>query len=305
MGYSSEQLALRAAADAALMEKMNAYIGFSAPRNASEMADVPPEKMSLYAAEYFKPVHGELRVPRTRWCVLRYPTPGFAQSAAMSTEAFEDFFFDVCTMDYARMDRAMDPLKALLDRTDRVRIVGPGTDLSFSIKGIGSVKCAGENNIPDGEIFTAPVRDSVNGTILYNAPSTQSGFTFENVRLRFENGRIVEAGANDSARVNQVFDVDEGARYVGEFRAGRQPIRHPPDEQHALRRKDFRQLPLHARNVLRRLPQRQPFRAALGPRLHPDARIRRRRNLVRRRARPQGRPVVLPELEGLNPENLK
>ena len=305
MGYSSEQLALRAAADAALMEKMNAYIGFSAPRNASEMADVPPEKMSLYAAEYFKPVHGELRVPRTRWCVLRYPTPGFAQSAAMSTEAFEDFFFDVCTMDYARMDRAMDPLKALLDRTDRVRIVGPGTDLSFSIKGIGSVKCAGENNIPDGEIFTAPVRDSVNGTILYNAPSTQSGFTFENVRLRFENGRIVEAGANDSARVNQVFDVDEGARYVGEFALGVNPFVTRPMNNTLFDEKisgSFHFTPgmcyddcpngnhsaLHWDLVCIQTPEYG------GGEIWFDG------ALVRKDGR-----FVLPELEGLNPENLK
>ena len=224
MGYTPEQLALRADADAMLMEKMDCYIGFSAPDNASELSDVPPEKMSLYASDYSRRVHGQIRVPRTRWCVLRYPTPGFAQAAGMSTAAFEDFFFDVCTMDYARMDRAMDPLKALMDRTDRVYITGPGTDLTFSIKGIGSVKCAGENNIPDGEIFTAPVRDSVNGTITYNTPSTQSGFTFENVRLRFENGRIVEASANDSARVNHVFDMDEGARYVGEFALGVNPF---------------------------------------------------------------------------------
>ena len=161
------------------MEKMDCYIGFNAPDNASELSDVPPEKMSLYASDYSRRVHGQIRVPRTRWCVLRYPTPGFAQAAGMSTAAFEDFFFDVCTMDYARMDRAMDPLKALMDRTDRVYIAGPGTDLTFSIKGIGSVKCAGENNIPDGEIFTAPVRDSVNGTITYNTPSTQSGFTLK------------------------------------------------------------------------------------------------------------------------------
>ena len=222
-GYAEEQLQIRAQADSDLMKKMNVYIGFSAPQNSSELSDVDPEKMSLYSAVYGSAVHGKIRVPNTRWCVLRYPTPGFAQAASMSSEAFEDFYFDVCTMDYSRMDRAMDPLKALMDKTDKVHIKGVGTDLTFSIKGIGAIKCAGEMNIPDGEVYTAPVRDSVNGVITYNTPSTQSGFTFENVCLTFENGRIVKATANDTERVNKVFDLDEGAHYVGEFAIGVNP----------------------------------------------------------------------------------
>lgn len=223
-GYTEDQLRLRAQIDAEMMRQMNVYIGFSAPVNASEMSDVPPEKMSMYSALYGNLVHGGIRVPQTRWCVLRQPTPAMAQAAGMSMEAFEDFLFDVCNMDYARMDRAMDPLKALMDRTDKVHIKGVGTDLTFSIKGIGALKCAGQCNIPDGEVYSAPVRDSVNGTITYNTPSSQDGFTFENVRLTFENGRIVKAEANDTERVNKVFDLDEGARYVGEFAIGVNPF---------------------------------------------------------------------------------
>ncbi len=305
MGYTPEQLALRADADALLMEKMDAYIGFSAPRNASEMSDVPPEKMSLYASDYNRRVHGQIRVPRTRWCVLRFPTPGFAQAAGMSTAAFEDFFFDVCTMDYARMDRAMDPLKALMDRTDRVYITGPGTDLTFSIKGIGAVKCAGECNIPDGEVYTAPVRESVNGVITYNTPSSQSGFVFENVKLRFEEGRIVEAFANDSARVNQVFDVDEGARYVGEFALGVNPFGTGPmnntlfDEKisgsfHFTPGACYDDCPNGNRSALHwDLVCIQTPEYGGGEIWFDDV-------LVRRDGR-----FVLPELECLNPENLK
>src|SRR5690606_5901834 len=126
-------------------------------------------------------------------------------------------------LDYAAMSKAMDPLKALMDRTDRVRITGPGTDLTFSIRGIGSVKCDGHRNIPDGEVYTAPVRESVNGTITYNVPSVRGGFTFENVRFRFENGKIVEAEANDTKRLNDILDTDEGARYIGEFSIGFNP----------------------------------------------------------------------------------
>ena len=223
LGYTEEQLKLRAEVDAQLMSQMQAYIGYTAVENDSEMSDVPPEKMELYSRIYGTAVHGKIRVPNTRWCVLRYPTPAMAQAASMSMAGFEDFFFDVCTMDYSRMDRAMDPLKALMERTDRVRITGPDTDLRFSIKGLPAIKCAGEANIPDGEIYSAPVRDSVNGVIHYNTPSIQDGFTFEDVRLTFENGRIVRAEANDSARINRIFDMDEGARYVGEFAIGVNP----------------------------------------------------------------------------------
>ena len=223
MHCNEEQLKLRARADAMLMEKMQVYIGYTAIENDSEMSDVPPEKQELISRLHDEPVHGKIRVPNTRWCVLRYPTPAMAQAASMSMEGFEDFFYDVCTMDYSRMDQAMNPLKELMEKTDRVHIIGPGTDLSFSIKGLPAVKCAGECNIPDGEIYTAPVRDSVNGVITYNTPSNEDGFTFENVCLTFENGRIVKATANDTGRINKMFDMDEGARYVGEFAIGVNP----------------------------------------------------------------------------------
>ena len=223
LGCTESQLRLRAEADALLMSRMDAYIGFTAVENDSEMGDVPAERAEAVSRIYHHAVHGEIRVPKTRWCVLRYPTPAMAQAASMSVEAFENFFFDVCTMDYSRMDRAMDPLKALMERTDQVRIVGPGTDLRFSIRGLPAIKCAGEANIPDGEIYTAPVRDSVNGTIRYNAPSLMDGFTFENIALTFEGGRIVRAEANDSERINRIFDMDAGARFVGEFAIGVNP----------------------------------------------------------------------------------
>ncbi len=141
----------------------------------------------------------------------------------MSTEAFEDFYFDVCNLDYSKMDRAMDPLKELMDRTDRVRLVGPGTDLSFSIKGIGAIKCAGNKNIPDGEIYTAPVRDSVNGTISFNTPSRYSGFTFDSICLTLQDGKIVGNTSNNLERMDQILNLDEGARYIGEFAIGVNP----------------------------------------------------------------------------------
>lgn len=222
LGAGEEQLKLRGEIELAEMQKMDCFIGFTAHNNLSAMSDVPQEKMSL-STRLLRPAH-EWRLNRTRWVVLRYPTPSMAQLAGMSEEAFENFFFKVCTLDYAKLSRAMEPLKALMAKTDRVRIVSPGTDLSFSIKGMPVIKCDGAQNIPDGEVFSAPVRQSVNGTIAYNTSSLQSGFVFSDIVFTFKDGKIIKAAANDTGRINKVLDTDEGARYVGEFAFGVNPF---------------------------------------------------------------------------------
>ena len=223
MECTKEQLELMAQVDALEMSRMDCYIGIRGSGNVSELSDVPAERMALYEQYYSTPVHHDIRVPKTRWVVLRYPNDAMAQLSGTSTEDFEDFYFRVCNLDYSRMAEAMKPLVELMERTDRVRLTGPGTDLAFSIRGIPAIPCAGECNIPDGEVYTAPVRESVNGTISYNTPSVYQGFTYEKIRLTFENGKIVKAEANDTERINQVFDTDEGARYVGEFAIGVNP----------------------------------------------------------------------------------
>lgn len=223
LSCTKEQLELMACTDALKMSKMNCYLGIRGGDNINELSDVPRENVELYNALYMTPVHHEIRVPKTKWTVLRYPSPSMAQSAGMSLESFEEFYFDVCCLDYKKMGEAMKPLVALLERTKEVRIVGPGTDLSFSIEGIPAVPCAGDRNIPDGEVYTAPVRDSINGILSYNTPSVFQGFTYEDIRLTFENGKIVKAKANNSEKINQVFDTDEGARHIGEFAIGVNP----------------------------------------------------------------------------------
>lgn len=218
-----DQVAAMGRWDRARMEEMDAYIGIRAGENVNEWADLPAIQLQIYKNYYQKPVHAEVRVPRTRWCILRYPNASMAQLAETSLERFEDFYFAVCNLDYAKMSRAMDPLVALMNSTDRVRITGPGTDLSFSIKGLPAIKCDGHYNLPDGEIFTAPVRDSVNGKISFNTPSIYEGFTFEQVVLEFKDGKIVNATANDPQRLAAILDTDEGARFVGEFALGVNP----------------------------------------------------------------------------------
>ncbi len=224
MGTDETHAGLWANYDKYRMEDMDCYIGIRGGNNSYETSDVPSERMKVYNTDYSHPVHHEIRVAKTKWVILRYPTSAFAQLAGMSTEKFENFYYDVCTLDYSKMDRAMDSLVKVMDRTDRVRIVGPGTDLRFSIKGIPAIKCAGNMNIPDGEVYTAPVRDSVNGVITYNAPSINSGIKFENVKLTFKDGKIVEATSNFTQKCNEIFDTDEGARYVGEFALGVNPF---------------------------------------------------------------------------------
>lgn len=223
-GLTMEQVEIMTENDAELMRKMDAYVVVRSVNNTAELSDVPEERKDMYFSYYNDKVHSNLRIPHTKWCVTRFPNNAVAQSAGMSMEAFEDYYFSVCNVDYARMETAMEPLKKLMERTDEVHIYGPYTDLSFSIKGMPAVKCAGWTNIPDGEIFTAPVKDSVNGVITFNTPSAFEGFRFENVRLEFRNGRIVEASANDSELLNSILDRDEGSRNLGEFSFGVNPF---------------------------------------------------------------------------------
>jgi aminopeptidase len=203
------------------MKGVSAYIAVRGSHNVTEHSDVPPERMKL-AMKLLKPVLDQ-RVNKTKWVVLRWPTPSMAQMAGMSTEAFEEFFFRVCTLNYSKMEAAMKPLAALLNNTDRVRIVGQGTDLNFSIRGIPTVSCSGKHNIPDGEVFTCPVRDSVQGQIQFNAPTIYQGSAFDSIRLVFKNGRIVDATGNNPTRINEILDTDEGARFIGEFALGFNP----------------------------------------------------------------------------------
>ena len=225
-GADQAQFQTMASYELARMQAMNAYIAVRGSYNITEHSDVPSDRM-LLAMKLLKPVL-EHRVNKTKWVVLRWPSPSMAQLSGMSTEAFEEFFFRVCTLDYARMETAMQPLKRLMDKTDQVHITGPGTDLRFSIKGIPTIACGGQHNIPDGEVFTCPVKDSAEGYIQYNTPTIYQGTAFDSVRLGFSKGRIVEASANETAVLNKILDSDDGARYLGEFALGFNPhVREP------------------------------------------------------------------------------
>lgn len=304
LNCSEEQLELMAKLDAKEMSKMDCYIGIRGSDNISELSDIPEEKMKLYDKLYMDPVHHKIRVPKTRWVVLRYPNASMAQLSGTSQEAFEDFYFNVCNLDYGKMAKAMEALVELMNKTDKVRITAPGTDLSFSIKGIPAIPCAGEMNIPDGEVFTAPVKNSVNGTITYNAPSIYQGFVYENVAFTFENGKIVNATANNTERINALLDSDEGARYIGEFAIGVNPYVLKPmkdilfDEKicgsiHFTPGNCYDEAPNGNESVIHWdlvLIQREEFG---GGEIYFDDRLIRKNGIF-----------VVPELEALNPQNL-
>ncbi|MBE0542139.1 MAG: aminopeptidase [Verrucomicrobia bacterium] len=205
----------------ARMRKVQVYLALRGSPNISENSDVPADRMSLYA-RLTRPVLN-FRVNKTRWCVLRWPSPSMAQSAGMSTEAFENLYFDVCTLDYRKMAKAMVPLYRRMKKADQVHLKAPGTDLTFSIKDIGAKMCEGLLNIPDGEVFSCPVKNSVNGVIQFNTPTIYSGTKFENVRLEFKDGKVIKATSNNTKRLNEILDTDPGARYVGEFALGFNP----------------------------------------------------------------------------------
>ena len=223
---NERQLNLIAIHELARMKKMDAYIALRGSNNITELSDVPAEQMKLVARK-MRPVQDQ-RVQKTRWVVLRWPTPSMAQLAGMSTEAFEDFYFEVCTLDYRKLQPGMKALKALMGKTDRVEIKGPGTDLRFSMKGIPAIICGGDRNIPDGEVFSCPIKDSVQGHVTFNAPTIYQSIGFDGIRLEFRDGKIVDATSNQTEKLNKILDSDPGARHIGEFSLGFNPhILHP------------------------------------------------------------------------------
>ena len=228
LNSSEEQYDVLAKNNLDLMKETDCYIAVRGSHNITENSDIPQKKMQMVMAK-MRPVLNA-RINDTRWCVLRWPSSSMAQQAGMSTEQFEDFYFRVCLLDYAALLPAMNALKKLFDKTKEVHIKGPGTDLRFSLKGLKGIACGGRHNIPDGEVFSAPGKTSVEGHISFNAPSIYQGIAFDSVRLEFSKGKIVKATANNTAAINKILDSDEGARYIGEFAIGfnreiREPMR--------------------------------------------------------------------------------
>lgn len=218
---NKEQLKLQNDADVYLLSRMDVNISIRGFVNASELSDVDADNMQMYVEQ-----RSCLREHRTKlkWVGLRFPNSAIAQLSGMSLEAYEDFHYRTCNMAYEKLSQAMKPLVSLMERTDKVHIKSVETDITFSIKGMNAIACDGKVNIPDGEVFTAPIRDSVNGYVTFNIPSVYQSLTFENIRLEFERGKIIKATSNFTDTLNKILDIDEGARYLGEFSFGVSPV---------------------------------------------------------------------------------
>ena len=223
-GITEEEAKLKTKYMLPIMQDMDAYITLRGKLNSFEESDIDTKYKQIDNIHFLTPVHLEERVNNTKWCILRWPNPSFAQSAGISTDALNKLYFEVCTLDYAKMDKAMDRLVESMEKTDKVRIVGNGTDITFSIKNQPAIKCSGKHNIPDGEVFTAPIKNSINGVISFNIPTLYQGVRFDDIKLEVENGKIINAtSSSNTKKLNEILDIDAGARYFGEFAIGVNP----------------------------------------------------------------------------------
>jgi len=213
----------QADAELPVMEKMDAFVGVRASQNIYENSGVCSEANKAHADHYLKPVHFQERVNNTRWVVLRYPSPAFAMNAKMSTDRFENFYYKACLLDYNRLEEAMKPLHERLKNTSMVRLKGEGTDIAFSVEGQTWIPCFAKRNVPDGELFSSPILDSVNGHITYTA-SVYQGKPFEYVRLEVEDGVVQNFDSSNNEALAEILDTDEGARRFGEFSFGLNPV---------------------------------------------------------------------------------
>jgi len=304
--YREQDFDLMADCELYTLKKVDAFIGIRGFQNICEYSSLPHSQLNMALEHFVKPVHLKYKIENTKYVFLRWPTPSMAQRAGMSTEAFENLYFDCCIIDYTKMEAAMDPLVYHLKRTDKVRIVGPSdTDITFSIKDMPQHKHAGRHNIPDGEIMTAPVRDSINGRIHYNIPSTFYGTTFSDVCLDFEKGKVVKASCNNMKKIREIFDKDAGARYVGEFAFGVNPYISRPVNDNLFDEKIFGSIHLAQGNSYKecdngnRSSIHWDLILSQGPK-QGDGEIYFDGTLIRKDGN-----FVLEELEGLNPENLK
>lgn len=210
-----------------LMKQMHAFIGIRATENIYEGSSVSGAANKAYAESFLKPVHFEQRVNHTKWCILRYPSASFAMNAKMPTSEFSRFYYQACLLDYNKLREAMVPLEDRLRKTKEIRLSGDGTDITMSVEGQNWIPCYGSKNIPDGELFSSPVLDSVNGEITY-APSVYQGKPFEFVQLSVKDGVVNSFNSSNNPALEEILNTDEGARRFGEFSFGTNPVIEKP-----------------------------------------------------------------------------
>jgi aminopeptidase len=228
---SDEQLTFVPAVSRQLIEDVDADIGIWTETNTKALTNVDPAKQSRAQAAR-RPLSDRFleraAKKELKWTGTAYPTQAFAQDAEMSLREFEDFVYSAALVHEAdpiaawrAVSREQQKLIDWLADKDQVRLVGPDTDLTLSIKGRIWVNCDGHENFPDGEIFTGPIEDSANGQVRFTYPACYAGREVEDVRLWFEQGKVVKAtAAKNEEFLRTMLDTDEGARFLGEFAFG-------------------------------------------------------------------------------------
>lgn len=216
---STEQLSRVPDIEAYGMEWADVYIGLRGASNLHEHDDIPAEKLSLN--QRAMGAVSTLRWQKTRWCLVRVPNAAFAQAAETDEETITEMFFNASLLDWKAEAAKWRGWAQQLNRGSRVRVTGTGTDLRFSVAGRTWQAADGRINMPDGEIMTAPVEDSLDGEIFFDFPGVLSGRLVHDIRLRFEKGRLVEATSSSNQDfLTRVLATDPGASIVGEFAMG-------------------------------------------------------------------------------------
>ena len=198
-------------------EATDAMFQIICDRNNMELAHID-QKLMIERRKATKPLSDILH--KKRWVLFEYPTNLGANNAGKSLEAWEDFVFNACLVDWEEISREQDVLKKIMEETDEVHLVADGTDLKVNIAGIPAIKCCGKQNMPDGEVFTAPQKNGVNGFITFNTPSMYMNKSFNWIKLWFENGKVVKTDSDNKKDLDEILNTDEGAKYVGEFSFG-------------------------------------------------------------------------------------
>ena len=206
-------------------------ISIGAEHNTKALTNVDPEKMVMYRQSHRELMEIALRRSATkelRWTVAIFPTNAYAQDAEMGLSEYEDFVYSACMPDindpvayWQRFSAWQQKIVDWLKEKKSVHVIGPETDLRLSIAGRPFENCDGHYNMPDGEVFTSPVEDSVEGKVCFSYPAIYQGHEVTGVRLRFEKGKVVEATAEKNEEfLLKLIDTDEGSRRVGEFAIG-------------------------------------------------------------------------------------
>jgi len=223
--HNSEIIGLQADFEINIMKRAKAFIGLRFPTNLYMMECLGKSDREKILTNFIKPVHFEYRNNNLQWVYFRFPTREFAKNSGQNYTEFTKNYFNASLVNYEKMAYAFDPLAKLISKCQEVRIVSDSTDLRFYMSGKGVYKSCGQHNLPDGEIFTSPDKSSIEGFIRFNIPSIYYGNYFENIELEFRKGKIVGCHAeNNSDLLKSILDIDEGAKFVGEFAIGLNPF---------------------------------------------------------------------------------